>query len=261
MLSYQHIYHAGCIADVHKHSILSLIFSHLILKDKPLSYIETHAGRGLYDLTSPEARKTGEATLGIEKILEQNSFPPSHPYIQAITNIRASCGNHFYPGSPKLAQYFLRPTDQIHLMELHPQEIAHLRKNLTNTNTHIHFQCGYQGALALCPPSPHRGFLFIDPSYEIKHEYQRVVDFIQKLHQKWPVALIGIWYPILKSNHHQNMVSHIVDLHLKNTVVNECQFANPQTSTGIYGSGILLINCPFRLLDPITHYKLNFKAL
>lgn len=255
MLSYQHIYHAGCIADVHKHSILSLIFSHLVLKDKPISYIETHAGRGLYDLTSPEAQKTGEAALGIEKVLENNVFPPSHPYIKAITSIHSHYNQNIYPGSPALAQYFLRPTDSIHLMELHPQEIVYLRKNITKPNCHIHFQSGYQGALALCPPTPRRGFLFIDPSFEVKQEYQIVVDFIKKIHRKWPVALIGVWYPILQSNYHKNMISQLLDLQLKNTLINECQFEDPNTSKGMYGSGILLINCPFGLDDSIADCK------
>lgn len=154
MLSYQHIYHAGCLADVHKHSILSVLLSHFIEKDNAITYMETHSGRGLYDLNSPEAQKTGEAKQGIEVVLRTNIFPDSHPYMKAITYIRKRYGQEIYPGSPALAKYLLRPKDQIQLMELHPQEIVYLRENVAGPNVHIHHRDGYQGALALSPPHP-----------------------------------------------------------------------------------------------------------
>ena len=65
MLSYQHSYHAGNLADIHKHAALAWVLSYLLKKPKPLSYIESHSGRGLYDLTSRESVKTGEAEAGI----------------------------------------------------------------------------------------------------------------------------------------------------------------------------------------------------
>ncbi len=74
MLSYQHHFHAGNLADVHKHATLAWVLDYLTQKDKPLTYIETHAGRGLYDLGADEALKTGEAQAGIA-VLERH-FPP-----------------------------------------------------------------------------------------------------------------------------------------------------------------------------------------
>ena len=77
MLSYQHLYHAGNLADVHKHALLAWMLDYLTRKDKPLSYLETHAGRGLYDLEAPEARKTGEALQGIGRA--EGWFGADHP--------------------------------------------------------------------------------------------------------------------------------------------------------------------------------------
>lgn len=264
MLSYQHIYHAGCIADVHKHSILSILLSHLIIKEKPLSYFETHAGRGLYDLESPEAQKTGEAKMGIISVLRDKVFLDTHPYLQVLKNIHSRYGNQFYPGSPVLADYFLRPMDSLHLMELHPQEIVFLKKNLKKPNIHIHFRDGYGGVLALSPPIPRRGFVFIDPSYEVKNEYSLVVEFIKKLHNKWPEAIIGLWYPKLKSSYHEKMVQNILGMNLKNTLINELDFADSDTCKGMYGGGMLIVNAPFGVdqiimetADKLSNYYLR----
>ena len=73
MLSYQHAYHAGNLADLHKHAMLATALDYLTRKDKPLSYLETHAGRGLYRLDGAEARKTGEAQAGILRATAQDA--------------------------------------------------------------------------------------------------------------------------------------------------------------------------------------------
>lgn len=245
MLSYQHIYHAGCLADVHKHSALCVLLTHFMEKDNAMTYMETHSGRGLYDLNAPEAQKTGESKEGIEAVLEAKVFPESHPYMKAIAYIRKRYGEEIYPGSPALARYLLRPKDQLQLMELHPQEVAHLKKSMAGANVHIHFRDGYEGALALSPPTPRRGVIFIDPSYEIKKEYQSMVAFIEKLHRKWPEATIVLWYPMLKANLHEEMREKVLELGLKNVLLNEIQFSEPGSTKGLYGSGLLVINCPF----------------
>src|SRR5690606_5502399 len=168
MLSYQHIYHAGCLADVQKHMVLSIILAHLVKKDKPLSYIETHAGRGLYDLKSPEALKTKEASHGIEKLWPE--VPKNTPYAKILEETHAHFGPSFYPGSPFIACSLLRVCDQLTFMELHPQEYDALKRTFKGRNIQIHQRDGYEGTLALSPPHPRRGLVFIDPSYEVKTE-------------------------------------------------------------------------------------------
>uniref|UniRef100_UPI0035635315 23S rRNA (adenine(2030)-N(6))-methyltransferase RlmJ n=1 Tax=Shimia sp. TaxID=1954381 RepID=UPI0035635315 len=106
MLSYQHIYHAGNLADVQKHALLAVMLDYLTRKEKPLSYLETHAGRGLYDLGSEAALKTGEAAAGIEAVA--GWFGADHPYHRALGKLRARHGEAVYAGSPVLAETLLR---------------------------------------------------------------------------------------------------------------------------------------------------------
>ena len=142
MLSYQHIYHAGNLADVQKHALLAWMLEYLTQKDKPLSYIETHAGRGLYDLGSDEALKTGEAQAGID--LAEGWFPADHPYIQRLTECRAMFGPRAYPGSPMIAALGLRETDTIHLAELHPQEKQAFKGNVGDLGGYIQKRDGVE---------------------------------------------------------------------------------------------------------------------
>jgi len=215
MLSYQHHYHAGSLSDIHKHTALLNLLQNLTRKERPISYMETHSGRGFYDTASPEALKTGEAAEGINKLLGSNSVSEEDSYINLINKLKVEFGNpNFYPGSPLIAKKILRPQDELFLMELHPEEIKHLYKlrNLrSGAKTHIHHRDGYEGVLALSPPKNRRGLVLIDPSYEVKTEYDQVVDFCIKLNKKWPEAVIMIWYPILKQGYHEGMKKGLND--------------------------------------------------
>jgi 23S rRNA (adenine2030-N6)-methyltransferase len=112
MLSYQHIFHAGNLADVQKHALLAWMLAHLTRKDKPLSYLETHAGRALYDLATPEAVKTREAASGIEAVADW--FADDHPYAKVVASMRLRHGDAAYAGSPLLAAEMLRACDTLH---------------------------------------------------------------------------------------------------------------------------------------------------
>ena len=152
MLSYQHIYHAGNLADVHKHSLLAWALSYMSRKDKPLSYLETHAGRGLYDLTDTQAVKTGEAAQGIMRA--GTWFAPDHPYARVRARIIDKHGSNAYPGSPLIAAESLRPMDSIFLSELHPQEFAALQTNMAAYGGVFKQMDGWDMALSMCPPEP-----------------------------------------------------------------------------------------------------------
>jgi 23S rRNA (adenine2030-N6)-methyltransferase len=190
MLSYQHSYHAGNLADVQKHSLLAWTLDYLTAKDKPLTYIETHAGRGVYDLKADEAAKTGEAAMGIA--LAESWFPAVHPYHQRLSEARAAYGQDAYPGSPLIAALGLRETDTMHLAELHPTEVAHLRTAAAEWGAHVYQRDGFDLALALTPPTPRRGLMLVDPSYEVKSDYDAIpkhAEMLKSLTSAFPDAL------------------------------------------------------------------------
>jgi len=245
MLSYQHAYHAGCPADVHKHAVLARLLLRLKARDEPLTLIETHAGRGLYDLTSVESKKTGEAIQGIVRLLNDKKLAPSHPLSKIIAATRRTHGPAAYPGSPLLAYDLLRPEDHIHLMELHPQEYEALYHLLGSApNVSIQHRDGFSATLDLVPPTPPRGLVLIDPSYEVKTEYAQTAHFVLDLHDKWPEGILMLWYPLLKAGNHEAMVDGLEHANLKGFQRREMHFAKPENVRGMFGSGLILINLP-----------------
>lgn len=261
MLSYQHAYHAGNLADVHKHAVLALVLAYMAQKSKPISYLETHAGRGLYDLSSKEALKTGEAASGVGAIL--NQFAPEHPYRRVVERVRAEHGPDAYPGSPlfaaDMAQDIDRTGDRLQLAELHPKEHEALVDVMPRSGVHIYKEDGFPWAARLCPPTPRRGLMMIDPSYELAHDYTGIAGFIEGLHGLWPVGVIMLWYPILDSGEHEEMVDAIMATRYKDTLCHEVMFKKAARHHRLKGSGMIVINAPYTLgqqlaeLDGIFH--------
>ncbi|MFU8863657.1 MAG: 23S rRNA (adenine(2030)-N(6))-methyltransferase RlmJ [Rhodobacterales bacterium] len=245
MLSYQHIYHAGNPADVHKHALLCGMLSYLTAKDKPLSYLETHAGRGLYRLDAPEALKTGEASAGIGAVLARGGMAADHPYLGALAEVRATHGPAAYAGSPLLAAQFLRADDRMHLAELHPQEHAALEFAMSPYGARVHHRDGFEMAQAICPPTPRRGLMLIDPSYEAKTDYETIPDQIAKLHRKWNVGIICLWYPILTGKAHAPMLAALEAQNLPGALRHEVRFPPVRAGHRMVGSGLFIVNAPY----------------
>ncbi len=264
MLSYQHAYHAGNRADLHKHAVLAALLAQLTRKPRPITYLESHAGRGLYDLGSAEAAKTGEAAEGIARA------EPSGAYAQALAATRAVHGPAAYPGSPAIAAALLRPDDRILLCELHPGEHAALKAAL-GARAEIHRRDGHEGLPALCPPSPRRGLALIDPSYEVKSEYAEAAETACATLARWPEGVVLVWYPILPEARHHVLTDRLA--RLPGLVISETRFLRrPErgitgrgitgrgiTGRGMTGSGLAILNPPYgteaaiaAVLDPFS---------
>ena len=237
MLSYQHGYHAGGPADLHKHAALAELLALLTAKPRGISYVETHAGRGLYDLAAPEALKTGEAAAGIGRLAPD----PATPFGRAVLRSRDLHGPDAYPGSPLVARSLLRDQDRMVLFELHPAEHAALTENLSGPGAAIHRRDGFEGALALAPFKPRKGLVLIDPSYELKSDYAGAARFVTALIRKWPEATILLWYPILPAMRHETLKSHLAPLPV---LVDEASFRDPP-ARGMTGSGLIRVNAPY----------------
>ena len=257
MLSYQHIYHAGNLADVHKHSLLAWALAYMTRKNKPLTYLETHAGRGLYDLNDEAALKTGEAAVGIARAADW--FAADHPYRIVLDSIRDTHGANAYPGSPVVAAEGLRPMDNMHLSELHPQEFAALKTNIAPYGSVLHQMSGWDMALSVCPPEPRRGFLLIDPSFEVKTDYETIPKTMAQIHRKWGVGVMMLWYPILTDAPHKPMIAALKSL-LPMGSAHEVQFPPARNGHRMVGSGLFMVNAPYGFAQEADRIAALFSA-
>ncbi|WP_170772444.1 23S rRNA (adenine(2030)-N(6))-methyltransferase RlmJ [Ruegeria lacuscaerulensis] len=261
MLSYQHIYHAGNLADVQKHALLAWMLDYLARKDKPLTYVETHSGRGLYKLDAAEAVRTGEAAAGIERARRDGWFGADHPLSKALTSVQATHGAQAYAGSPLIAGNLLRDHDSLHLAELHPQEYEALSLAVSRFGAKVYKQDGYALAHSLLPPTPRRGLLLIDPSYEVKSEYDRLPGFISKVHRKWNVGVIALWYPILTDGRHKPMIAALRAQTLPKAACHEVRFPAAREGHRMIGSGMFIVNAPFGIQDEFMRLSTLFERL
>ena len=258
MLSYQHGYHAGNLADVHKHAVLAWVLAGMAEKDKPLSYIETHAGRGLYDLRAPDALKTGEAAAGIARV--EGWFPSGDPYARVLAATRRLHGPDAYPGSPLVAALSLRPGDRLTLAELHPREGEALERNLAPYGARVERRDGLAMAVAMAPPTPRRGLLLVDPSWEVKADYEAVPDALARLARKWNVGVLLLWYPLLADSRHAPMLERLDGL-FPEALRHEVRFPPVREGHGMEGSGLFAVNPPWRLRDRTAWLSERFATL
>lgn len=196
-MNYRHAFHAGNFADLVKHAALMRLLVDLTAKGPPLTVIDTHAGRGLYDLAGPEARKSGEAEAGIARLVEAADAPAEFaPLIQAVAKLNDGGALRRYPGSPWLIAEALRTADRYVACELRPDEHEALRvamrgrQNVRTLNTD-----GYDAALAECPPTG-RVLALIDPPFEKPDDYDRIVETVAGLRRRNRDAQALVWMPI-----------------------------------------------------------------
>lgn len=248
MLSYLHSFHAGNHADVIKHWLLLECAHYLQLKDKGFDYIDTHSGHGLYFIDSPQARKTGEIDAGVLKISAE-AFPELQNYWSAVqADIRAGA----YPGSALLLKRMLRQQDKAWLFELHPQALAALRQHCEEKRRcHVRQEDGLQAMLGLLPCNSARALVLIDPSYEVKGEYQSVVDTLVRAHSKMPQAMILLWYPVAQRADINTLEGRIKKSPLKNVQLFEVGVAD-DAEAGMSASGLIIVNPPWTLAQAFT---------
>lgn len=202
MLSYRHAFHAGNHADILKHLVLTLCLQHMNSKDKPYLVLDTHAGAGMYAIDSEQAKKTGEYIDGISRIWNRIDLPaPMKPYMDALQAANGGLKLRRYPGSPWLAAHFARNGDSLRLCELHSTDFALLRREFKDGGRRIKVeqQDGFEVMKAALPPPSRRGLVLIDPSYEIKSDYPRVLAALKDGIKRFATGTYLIWLPVLPS--------------------------------------------------------------
>jgi len=253
MLSYRHAFHAGNYADVLKHAVLIHSLDYLQQKEKPLRIIDTHAGAGLYKLNGIQARKTGEFTAGVGKIWELAKAGEPLPaaiahYLERIGQTNPSGQLTRYPGSPCLVHQQLRPQDRLFLHELHPTDVQILKEHLGQDNrVKIADEDGLAGMLALLPPPERRGLVLIDPSYEVKSDYQRVAKQIIQAHKRFATGTYALWYPVVARARIDELEKSLKKSGIRNIQLYELAVRANGHEQGMTASGMILINPPWTL--------------
>lgn len=252
MLSYRHSFHAGNFADIIKHVVLSEALDHLAKKEAPFEYVDTHSGAGLFNLHSSDAKKLQEHSDGIDK-LKAGDFPELSRYFEAIDASNTSKNTKTYPGSPSVATYFMRPQDRAWLYELHPRDYQSLSKNMGN-NRKIRVACedGLKALQSVLPPISRRGLVLIDPSYEVKSEYDQVVDALVNAHKKFSTGTYIVWYPVVDRRQIDVLEKKIVRSGIKNIQRFELGISPDTKERGMTSSGVFVVNPPWTLFDKMS---------
>ncbi len=201
MLAYRHAFHAGNHADVLKHTVLAQVLHHMNLKDKGWRYIDTHAGAGGYSLQGDYAKKRAEFEQGIAALMDKTDLPA--PLAELVRLVREFNGNKGllvqYPGSPAIARALMRSQDQLRLYELHPTDHKILDSYMAEVHgVEVKAGDGYASLKSQLPPTTKRGVVLIDPPYEIKTDYLRVLAALREALERFPDCVVIIWLPQLQ---------------------------------------------------------------
>ncbi|MFP8967683.1 23S rRNA (adenine(2030)-N(6))-methyltransferase RlmJ [Pokkaliibacter sp. CJK22405] len=255
-MNYRHIYHAGNFADVWKHAVLVALFDALKQKNKPFSYLDTHAGIGRYDLNAEQARRTAEADQGIRTLENADNLPPLlERYRELILEDNriegVEEGIRFYPGSPWLASILRRENDSLVLNELHPQDVETLRETMRGQRkVSVRHEDAYQSLSACLPPAEKRGLVLIDPPFEKTDEFARLAESVKGAYKRWPTGVYGIWYPIKNRAELQQFYRRLELSGIRRIL--RAELHTTRSETGKFtGSGLILINPPWKIEEQL----------
>lgn len=254
MLGYQHGFHAGNHADVLKHSVLALVLDYLVRKDKPLLYLDTHAGSGMYGLRGERASKNTEYETGIGRLWPIRAQAPAalQPYLQCIAALNPSGGLQRYPGSPVVAQAWLRPQDRACLFEVHPNEFRYLHERFAgHRRIRAEASDGFHALRALLPPPERRALVLVDPPYEEKSDYPAAVQALGAAWTKFTTGVYLLWYPVLNRKQVSRLESALVRTGVRNLLQAELTISPDTQHAGMTGSGMLVVNPPWQLAESL----------
>lgn len=249
MLAYRHAFHAGNHADVLKHCVLQQILMYMNQKDKPYWVIDTHAGAGMYSLASDYANTKSEYLDGVARLWDCDDLPS---VLREYMNLIQLCNNKgdwsLYPGSPEVIRRTIRTDDRMRLFELHPTDFEILQENFERDRQAKLFKSdGFASLKALLPPPTRRAVIFMDPPYEIKTDYPKVVDALEEGLARFAEGVYVIWYPILTRGDHIRMLESLRKLSEKTLNIAMTVQQPDEKGFGMLGSGLFIINPPWTL--------------
>jgi 23S rRNA (adenine2030-N6)-methyltransferase len=251
-MNYQHAFHAGNFADVHKHIVLTRVLDYLRQKPAAFRVIDTHAGAGRYDLFGPQAARSSEWRDGIGRLF---AMPRSGaagidaaqaliaPYLAIVAALNPSGTLRLYPGSPLLVKALLRRQDRLIACELEPSAAASLKAVLRgDARARALAFDGWMALFANIPPKERRGLIVIDPPYEESSDFARLSETLAQAHRKWANGVYLSWYPIKAREAPEALARRLRRLSVPKILRCELTIAPPRA-----GSGLIIVNPPFPL--------------
>ena len=242
-MNYRHLFHAGNHADVFKHAALTLVLEHLRAKPQPFAVLDTHAGVGVYDLTSEAARRTREFEEGVGLVFGRElASAPTYAAVLRELNPGALAT---YPGSPEIVRRLLRAEDRLIACELHPEDVQTLRTLYRgDRRVSVHHRDGYEALVALTPPPERRGLVLIDPPFERNDEARRLADALAAGLRRWPTGIFMAWYPVKDPTIGDALAAAAAGF--PKTLRAEF-LAYPRDGVQMAGGGLVICNAPWKL--------------
>jgi 23S rRNA (adenine2030-N6)-methyltransferase len=260
-MNYRHAFHAGGFADVIKHIVLARILVYLQDKQAAFRIIDTHAGAGVYDLTSDEARRGGEWLTGIARVMQarfsETTLPLLKPYLDIVRAFNPQAELKTYPGSPLIARALLRPQDRLTACEVEPNARKRLIDALRrDTQARVVDLDGWLALPAFVPPKERRGLVLIDPPFEAKNEFERLAAGFAEAFAKWPTGSYLLWYPVKSRRATDTLARHVADAVGAATPPGKClrlefSVAPQATGTALASAGLLVVNPPWTLMGEL----------
>lgn len=256
-MNYRHAFHAGSFADVFKHAVLCRILHYLRGKPAAFRVIDTHAGAGLYDLTSSEASRGGEWRDGIKRLLATQLAAPLAallaPFLEVVGALNERDRLTTYPGSPALARAWLRPQDRLIACELEPKACVtlagHLRGDTRIKTIEID---GWAALTAYLPPPERRGLVLVDPPFEDDGDFHRLSHGLALAHRKWATGVYALWYPIKDRGEPDALAKRLRRLDPAKILRAELNVAPLSDPARLNGCGLILVNPPWTLENELS---------
>ena len=255
-MKYRHTFHAGNFADVHKHVTLLALLRALKKKEKGFFYLDTHAGRGRYDL----ARHPTEAAAGLERFeAHEHQAEELRAYAALLEAWRTQAARrHSYPGSPLIAASELRRQDRAVLIERERTEAHALEQSLAalakagSSLARVHIECadGFARLAAWLPPRERRGLTLIDPPYEeTREDFALVGKALAEGVRRFPGGVFAAWYPIkVEREIAPWLATWARDLE-RPALLSELWLYPRDSRVGLNGSGLLIVNPPWHVRE------------
>jgi 23S rRNA (adenine2030-N6)-methyltransferase len=248
-VKYRHSYHAGNFADIHKHVTLLALLASLKRKEKGFAYLETHAGRGAYDLS----HQSPETAEGIGRFAQgEYGADELRDFAALVADFRTGRNqSRAYPGSPAIAARELRPQDRGILSEIIPAEARMLERELeANPRLRVERGDGFERLRAWLPPPQRRGLIFIDPPYEeSRQDFERVTSAIVDALQRFSTGVYAAWYPIKDEREVRAWHDELARAVSSETLVSEMWLYPRDSKVALNGSGMLIVNPPYQLAE------------